>query len=227
MPLTSGEVFVASLISSLTGAVGGHGVYAVFGLMALDAVFPAASELVMLAAGALAAGALGSHGSSLAGHSITSGPVQLVVLGLSGTIGYLVGAMAGWALGRYAGPSVRRHARLVHLTDERLLRAESWFGRFGLWAVLLGRLTPVIRSFVSIPAGLFRSPAVPYALLTLIGSAAWSFAFAGAGYAAGGSYRRIDHSFRYVEYAVFALVALVAVLLIVRRRGRTALDPAD
>ena len=68
----------------------------------------------------------------------------------------------------------------------------------------LGRVTPVVRSFVSIPAGVFEMPLVPYTLLTLVGSAVWAFAFAGVGYGLGTSYARFDHGFRYVEYAIAA-----------------------
>ena len=72
--------------------------------------------------------------------------------------------------------------------------------------MFLGRLTPVIRSFVSIPAGVFEVPFVRYTLLTLLGSAIWCFAFAGAGYAAGDAWENFHHAFRYVEYLVAAAV---------------------
>ena len=82
---------------------------------------------------------------------------------------------------RRDGRSLERHGRWFHLTPERLDRAEAWFDRWGKLGVLLGRVTPVVRSFVSIPAGVFRMPLRPYTLLTLAGSAVWAFALAGAG----------------------------------------------
>src|SRR5690242_10054411 len=86
-------VLVASVSSSFTSAVANHGVYAVFGLMAIDALFPAASELVMLYAGAVAAGVFGTHGVTLFGSRIGSGAGAFVALALAGTLGYLVGSL--------------------------------------------------------------------------------------------------------------------------------------
>src|SRR5205807_2153446 len=77
-------------------------------------------------------------------------------------------------------------------------------------AFLLGRITPVARSFVSIPAGIFRMPLPRYTVLTAIGSAAWCFAFAGAGWALGRSYEHFHRDFRFVDYAVVAAALLVA-----------------
>jgi membrane protein DedA with SNARE-associated domain len=74
----------------------------------------------------------------------------------------------------------------------------------------------VIRSFVSIPAGVFEMPFVPYTVLTLLGSAIWAFAIAGAGYALGSSYERFHHDFRYAEYAILAGVLLLVAYLIYR-----------
>ena len=94
--------------------------------------------------------------------------------------------MIGWAIGFYGGrPYLERHGRWLHLDERKLDRAERWFERWEDWAVFLGRVTPVVRSFVSIPAGVFEARFVRYTLLTLLGSAIWCFAFAAAGYAAG------------------------------------------
>jgi membrane protein DedA with SNARE-associated domain len=212
-------MLIASVSSSFTSAVANHGVYAVFGLMAIDAVFPSFSELVMLYAGALAAGAFTSaHGITLFGSQIGFGVGAYVVLALAGALGYLAGALVGWALGLYGGrPLLESRGRWFHLSPERLDRAEAWFDRWGNLGVLIGRLTPVVRSFVSIPAGIFEMPLAPYAVLTLLGSAVWAFAFAGAGYGLGTSYHRFDHAFHYVEYAVVAGIVLGAAYLVYRR----------
>ena len=211
----------------MTGVVAHHGVYAVFLLMAVDAVFPAFSELVMVYAGALAAGVFSSaHHVSLFGAKIGFGPAAYVVLALAGTLGYLLGALVGWAIGAYGGrPLLERRGRLLHLGPDRMARAEAWFDRWGNAGVLLGRVTPVVRSFVSIPAGVFRMPFVAYTVLTLLGSAIWAFGIAGAGYALGDSYERFHHDFRYVEYAVVAgLLALAAYGFNVARVRRRAAD---
>lgn len=226
-------MLVASISSSFTSAVAHHGIYAVFGLMAIDAVFPALSELVTLYAGAVAAGVFpAAHGVTLFGWHIGFGAGAFVALALAGTLGYLAGALVGWAVGFYGGrPLLERRGRWIHLSPERLDRAERWFARWGNVGVLLGRITPVVRSFVSIPAGVFEMPLAPYTALTLVGSAVWAFAFAGAGYGLGTSYEGFDHGFEYAEYAVVAGVVLCAAYLVYRwanaaRVARNAEDSA-
>ena len=208
---------LAGVSSSLTSQVASHGVYAVFVLMAIDAVFPAASELVMLYAGAVAAGVFSSAHVSVFGAKVGFGPGAYVVMALAGTLGYLAGALIGWWIGLRGGrPLLERRGRWLHLGPEKLDRAERWFERWGNLGVLVGRLTPVVRSFVSIPAGIFVMPFAPYTGLTLVGSAIWAFAIAGAGYGLGSSYERFHHDFRWAEYAVVAGVLLVAAYLIFR-----------
>jgi membrane protein DedA with SNARE-associated domain len=215
-------VIVASVTSSITSFVGNHGVYAVFLLMAIDAVFPAASELVMVYAGALASGAFAGQHVTVFGAKLSSGAGAFIVMVLAGTLGYLVGAIIGWWIGIRGGrPLLERRGRWLHLSPERLDRAERWFDRWEGWAVFLGRLTPLVRSFVSIPAGVFKTPFLPYTLLTLAGSAIWCFAFAGIGYGLGASYHHFDSDFRYVEYAIVALVLLAIVFLVLRKRSST------
>jgi len=218
-------VLVASALSgitdAITSAIGGYGLYAVFLLMLIDAVFPAASEVVMVYAGAVAAGAFAGQDVVLFGQTIDDGPAAYVAMALAGTIGYTLGSIGGWAIGLYGGrPYVERHGRWLHLDSEKLDRAERWFERWEDWAVFLGRLTPVVRSFVSIPAGVMEVPFVRYTLLTLAGSAIWCFAFAGIGYAVGESWEDFHHAFRYIEYVVAAAIGGVVVWLAVRYRRR-------
>jgi membrane protein DedA with SNARE-associated domain len=210
---------LASLTGSVTSFIGNHGVYAVVALMALDAVFPAASELVMVYAGAIASGAFATQHVVLFGSRISTPFWAFVTMALAGTIGYVLGALAGWAIGLFGGrPLAERHGRLFHLGPERLDRAERWFDRWDEWAVLLGRITPVVRSFVSIPAGIFRMPLGRYTLLTIPGSAVWCFALAGVGWAAGASYTHFHHAFDYVEVVVVAGAVLLVLYLLFRRR---------
>jgi membrane protein DedA with SNARE-associated domain len=215
---------VAGVTDSLTSLIGDHGLYAVFGLMLIDAVFPAASELVMVYAGALAAGAFAGQDVELFGARIDSNVWAYVAMALAGTLGYLLGAVGGWAIGLYGGrPLLERRGRWFHLSGDKLARAERWFERWGDLAVLVGRLTPVVRSFNSIPAGVFRMPLWRYTVLTLIGSAIWCFALAGVGWGLGRSYETFHHDFRFVDYAVIAgIVAIVAYLVLRRRRSQTA-----
>ena len=223
-------MLVASILGGITDAVtssvGDYGLYAVFLLMLVDAVFPAASELVMVYGGALAAGAFADHEVVLFGRTIDEGLPAYVAIALAGTIGYTIGAIGGWAIGLYGGrPYLERHGRWLHLDEEKLDRAERWFERWEDWAVFLGRLTPVVRSFVSVPAGVLEARFVRYTLLTLAGSAIWCFGFAGAGYLAGASWEDLHHAFRYLDYLVAAaIVGLVAWVVVsrVRRRRRLA-----
>ena len=226
-------MLVASILSGLsdaiTSAIGDYGLYAVFCLMLVDAVLPAASELVMVYGGALAAGAFANQDVTLFGRTIDEGLPAYVAIALAGTIGYTVGAIGGWAIGLYGGrPYLEGHGRWLHLSKTKLDRAERWFERWEDWAVFLGRLTPVIRSFVSVPAGVFEVPFVRYTLLTLLGSAIWCFAFAGAGYAAGDAWENVDRAFRYAEVVVAVAVVGGAAWFgwryIKRRRRRLAED---
>jgi membrane protein DedA with SNARE-associated domain len=198
---------VGAITDTITNAIGNYGLYAVFLLMLIDAVFPAASEVVMLYGGAIASGAIAGQTVTLFGHTFASGLPAYLAIALAGTIGYTIGALLGWEIGRRGGrPYLERHGRWLHLDAAKLDRAETWFDRFGSWAVFVGRITPVIRSFISIPAGIFRQPLGLYAVLTLIGSALWCFAFAGAGWAAGASWESFHHAFRYADVVVAVLL---------------------
>lgn len=210
-----------AITGAITGAIGNHGVYAVFLLMLIDAVFPAASELVMVYAGALAAGAFVGGSVVLLGVDFGDGIDAYVVMVAAGTLGYTIGSIAGWALGLYGGRAfLERHGRLVHLPPENVDKAERWFERWGDWAVLVGRITPVARSFVSIPAGVLEARFGRYTVLTFIGSTLWCIGFAAAGYALGTKWEQFHDSFRYVDYAVAALVVAGVAWLLLRRRSR-------
>jgi membrane protein DedA with SNARE-associated domain len=221
-------MLVASIVSEITdgvtSAIGDYGLYAVFALMAVDAVFPAASEVVMVYAGAVASGAFAGQDVVLFGSELDSGFPAYVAIALSGTLGYVLGSVGGWAIGLYAGrPYLERHGRWLHLDPEKLDRAERWFERWEDWAVFLGRLTPVVRSFVSIPAGVMETPLVRYTLLTLAGSAIWCFAFAGGGWAAGASWEDVHDAFSYLDYLVVGAVVVLAAWLVFRRLRRRRL----
>jgi membrane protein DedA with SNARE-associated domain len=196
------------MTAHVTNWIADHGLLAIFVLMAIDAVFPAGGELVMLFAGALAAGAISGH----------SGP-SLVAAILDGTLGYLAGSLVGWAIGRIGGRAlIERHGRWLHLGPERFRRAEGWFERYGSAFVFFGRLTPLLRSFVSIPAGVLEFPLARYTALSALASLVWCLAFGIAGHALGSNWDTVHHAFRYADYAaVVALVAIVAVVLARRR----------
>lgn len=200
---------LSGLTDAVTSAIGNYGLYAVFVLMFIDAVFPAASEVVMVYGGAVASGAIAGQSVTLFGYEFSAGLSAYLAIVVAGTVGYWSGALLGWEIGRRAGrPYLERHGRWLHLDAAKLDRAEAWFERFGSRAVFIGRITPVIRSFISIPAGVFKQPLGRYLWLTLAGSALWCLAFAGAGWAAGASWESFHSAFRYADVAIaLAIVA--------------------
>jgi len=135
---------------------------------------PAASELVMLYAGVVASGALPGQDVVLFGHQIDSHFWAYVAMSMAGVLGNTLGSVIGWGIGYYGGrPVIEKRGRWLHLGPENLDRAEHWFARWGDWAVCLGRVTPVVRSFVSIPAGLARMPLGRFTLYSVLGTGWW------------------------------------------------------
>jgi membrane protein DedA with SNARE-associated domain len=198
---------LSTLTDAITTAIGNYGLYAVFLLMLIDAVLPAASEVVMVYGGAIASGAIAGTSVNLFGYTFEPGLPAYLAIAIAGTIGYLIGSILGWEIGRRGGrPYLEKHGRWLHLDHEKLERAEAWFLRWEDWAVFVGRITPVVRSFVSVPAGIFEAPFKRYTVLTLIGSALWCFVFAGIGWAAGANWESFHHAFRYADIAVGLLI---------------------
>ncbi len=172
----------------------------------------------MLYGGALASGALAGRISLFGNHfhSGFSAYLSVVVVGVAGNT---VGAAGGWLIGVLGGhPLLERYGRYAHITPQRIERAERWFDRFENVAVPLGFVTPVIRSFVAIPAGIFEVRFPRFVVSALAGIAAFCAAVAGIGWAAGASWHSARHDLQYVEIAVAAAVVLFVAFLIVRRR---------
>jgi len=182
----------------------------------------------MVYGGAVAAGAFAGQEIVLFGTQLEPGLQAYLGVALAGTLGYLLGSLGGWWLGVHGGrPLLERHGRWLHLNEAKLDKAEHWFERWEDWAVFLGRITPVVRSFVSIPAGVFHVPLVRYTLLTLAGSAIWCFGLAGVGWALGSQWEDFHHAFHYVDYLIIATLVAGASWLawkFLRRGGKTAPD---
>jgi membrane protein DedA with SNARE-associated domain len=213
------------LLASFTSFIGNHSVYAIFGLMAVAAILPAASELTMIYGGALASGALAGR-VHLFGHPLHSHAWAYVTVAVAGLLGNSVGAAIGWAIGLAGGrPLVERYGRLIHVDDAKLRRTERWLDTRGAGFVLVGLALPILRSFVAIPAGIARMDFVRFFPAAVIGIAAFCFGLAGGGWALGQSYSRLQHDLRYVEIVVVAAVVLAAVYWIVRRTRSSTLPP--
>jgi membrane protein DedA with SNARE-associated domain len=191
------------------------GVYAVFLLMAVDALLPLGGELTMLFAGAIVGGAIAGAHASLFGLQVPNGVEGFVVLSLAGVAGSLAGALVAWWVGARGGRAlVDRHGRRLRLGPEAMDRAERWFDRYGDAAVFIGRLTPVVRSFIPLAAGVLGSRLGRFMAFNLLAAVIWCFGFTAAGWAMGSAWTRVDHAFGYVDaLAALAVVALLAVAL--------------
>ena len=202
----------------LTTQISHHGYVAVFVLMLLEsACIPIPSEVIMLFGGALAGGLLASGGHA---H------VNLVGIGLAGAVGNLAGALVAYAVGRAGGrPLLERYGRYLLIRPGHLDRTEVFFARRGDVAVLVGRVLPVVRTFISLPAGVAEMPLGRFSLYSLLGSLPWTFALAGVGYAVAASWDSVASAFTYASVAIGVVaVALIAWWVIRRIRDRRVDD---
>jgi membrane protein DedA with SNARE-associated domain len=223
---------VHEVTEAITSWIADYGLYAVFALSLIDAVLPAASELVMVYGGALAVGAFSDERLTFAGEPIETTAWAFLAVALAGAIGYVLGSLGGWAIGLYGGrPYLERHGRWLHVTPARLDKAEEWFDRHGSLTVLVSRCLPVIRSFISIPAGIAEMPLGRYTILTTLGTIPWYFGLAAVGLAVGASWERFHEAWRYADYAIIVLAVLAAAVWLAharqKRARRRALDSAS
>jgi membrane protein DedA with SNARE-associated domain len=186
-------------------------------MLAESACIPIPSEVTMLFGGALAAGAVPGAHPALAG------------IVLAGVLGNVAGSYISWAVGRYAGQAaVRRWGRFVGLRDHDIDRATRWFERHGPAAVLFGRVVPVVRTFISLPAGFAGMPAGRFGLYTTLGCIPWTAALGIAGYALGANWQNVANDFHGPTYAIAGLIVIgiVAVVVVHFRRRRRATSAA-
>jgi membrane protein DedA with SNARE-associated domain len=139
------------------------------------------------------------------------------------TAGSVVGAVVLYLLGAVLGRD-RVHRlvdRLPFFSLDDLAKSEAWFHRHGSKVVLFGRMVPVVRSLVSIPAGMYRMPFIRFVVLTALGSAAWNSLLVVAGFHLGGNWEAVSQWASRYQYGVFAVVGvLIAAWLVRRRRAR-------
>jgi membrane protein DedA with SNARE-associated domain len=208
-----------SLVNIAWHFVRDAGLPAVFLLMlAESACIPIPSEATMLFAGfAVANPGQSSHHLTLPGIVI------------AGVLGNLVGSWLAYGVGRFGRVElVERHGRWLHLKPSHLAWADRWFERYGAPAVFFSRMLPIIRTFISLPAGVARMPFLRFTLFTLAGCIPWVLGLALAGEAVGHEWTNVRKSFEYVDYAVVILVAIAVAYAVIRRRRRPndAGDPA-
>jgi membrane protein DedA with SNARE-associated domain len=207
-------VILASISESLV-TVASHfvrdaGLPAVFVLMVAEsACIPIPSEATMLFAGFAVTDPAATHN-----HHLT-----LVGIVLAGVLGNLVGSWIAYGVGR-AGrlELVERHGHWLHLKPAHIAWADRWFTRWGAPTVFFSRMLPIIRTFISLPAGVARMPFARFTGLTLAGCAPWVLGLALAGEAVGADWKNTRKAFEYVDYAVVVLVVIVIVNAIIRRR---------
>ena len=133
------------------------------------------------------------------------------------TVGSVVGALVGYAIGAWGGrPILDRFGRYVGIGASDLDMADRWFARWGSWAVFLGRMVPLVRTFVSYPAGISRMPLGRFLLFSTLGSLPWNLALIYAGFVVGENYPEISAAMKPYEYVIYALV-IGGVLLLVGR----------
>lgn len=138
---------------------------------------------------------------------LTGAPWSLPVVVLFATAGSLVGALAGYAIGAWGGrPLLDRFGRYVGIRAGDLDRAHEWFERWGAWAVFLGRMVPLVRTFVSYPAGISRMSLGRFVVFSTLGSLVWNAALIGSGFLVGENYERIAATLRPYEVVVYVLV---------------------
>ncbi len=149
----------------------------------------------------------------------------LAIAALLGAAGNLLGSLIAYAVGAAGGrPLLMRYGRYILVAPGDIDAAEAWFARFGAPAVFLGRLIPVIRTYISLPAGVARMPLPGFTLFTFAGSFLWSLLLVSAGYALGANYERVRQALGRLDLPIgLAILALIAVYVAWHiRHGRSA-----
>jgi len=190
--------------------ISNYGYLGILFLMALEsATLPVPSEIVMPFAGYLV---------------YSEGHMNLVWVILAGSIGCTIGSIAAYVVGYYAGrPLILRYGKYMFLREKHLVSAEKWFAKYGDKATFIARLLPVIRTVISLPAGIAKMNFKKFVLYSFVGSVPWTAMLAVVGYWLGSQWREVSGVFR--ELDILVVVAGVAIViwyvLKVRRNRRS------
>jgi membrane protein DedA with SNARE-associated domain len=177
-------------------------------MMAGSACIPIPSEAVML----------------FAGFTVSNGDQTLLGVALAGFAGNMVGSWLTYAIGYYGRIDLLEKNRLIHLSPARLAWVDRWFKRHGDATVFLARLLPLVRAFISLPAGLAKMPFWRFTWLTALGSIPWVLGFALIGRGVGDNWERWRHHLAVLDYLVVAAVLALIIYALIKRRGRGSGD---
>jgi len=204
--LASATDFVLNpIVNTATDFIGSAGVFAVFVLMTLEsACIPIPSEAIML----------------FAGFSVSKGDLSLFGVVAAGVLGNVVGSWIAYAVGYYGRIDLLEKNKLIHISPKHLKWADDWFARYGSATVFFSRMLPIIRTFISLPAGVARMPFWRFTALTFLGSLPWVLMLALVGRSVGDNWEQWRHHLAVFDYVVLAAaIGLVVYLLVKRRRG--------
>ena len=155
---------------------------------------------------------------AFAGYVVWEGQLTLLGITLAGTLGCLTGSLIAYGIGAYGGrPLLERYGKYVLIRKNELDRGEQWFAKHGESAVFISRLLPVVRTYISFPAGIVRMDVRKFSVYTFLGSLPFCFAFAYAGVALGPHWHSITRISRYFSVAVIVGLAVLVGYLIYRR----------
>lgn len=187
-------------IEWVTGTIGSHGLFAVFGLMVLE------STGVLIPSEAIA---------PFAGYLVSTGKMSLFGAVAAGVMGNLIGSWIAYTIGITGGRELwLRYGKFVGVRAHHLATAEKWFDRYGEFTVFISRCLPVVRTFISFPAGAARMNFAKFTLYTLLGCAPWVFALTYVGYLLGKNWEEVGSVIHYLDFAVaLGIVAGIAYLL--------------
>ena len=198
-----------TFVQFATNVVADLGLAGIFLLMlAESACIPIPSEATML----------------FAGFGVSQGHYSLVAVTVAGVAGNMVGSWLAYGVGYYGRMElVERHAHRLHIKPSHLAWADRWFDRYGEATVFFTRVLPIIRTFISLPAGVARMPFVRFTVFTLLGCIPWVFMLAFVGDQVGHNWTHWKNNLHYVDYAVLVgIFALVAYVIYRRRAARGA-----
>jgi len=182
-----------------------HGYGAIVFLMALEsACMPVPSEIVMPFAGALV------YEGEQPGY--VGSPMTMIGITLAGAIGCTIGSILAYVAGLYAGrPFIIKYGKYILLREKHLAMAEKWFAKYGDKATFIARLLPVVRTVISLPAGIAKMDFKKFVFYSFVGSLPWTFMLGYVGYYLGPSWREIESVWRYLDILVVVGVVILVV----------------